>query len=63
MPMSNVPGLDKIDPANASQVHSPVIGQHTDEILREHGLSENDIGGLLGKGAIGQAESASDPRT
>ncbi len=55
IPLPNVPGLEKIDPDNLSQAESPVIGQDTDSILREHGLSDTDIEGLIGKGAIARA--------
>ena len=40
--------------ASASDVkRSPLLGEHTDEVLREHGLSEHAIAALRAQGTIG----------
>jgi len=44
-------------PANARPV--PVLGQHTDEVLREAGYSDEEIAALKRRGATGAADTAS----
>lgn len=57
MPLPNVPGLPKIDPTNVAQTQSPAVGEHTDDILREHGFDRGHIESLVGKSAVFRASS------
>jgi crotonobetainyl-CoA:carnitine CoA-transferase CaiB-like acyl-CoA transferase len=40
------------EPLTALRRPAPLLGQHTDEILREHGYTENDIAALRGQGIV-----------
>src|SRR5581483_7342207 len=42
--------------------HSPLLGEHNDEILRELGLSDDEITALEARGVIGRAPAAAAPR-
>ena len=51
LPMANLPGLPKFVPGTAT-AHSPVTGQHSNEILRELGYDHDAIAGLRRRGFI-----------
>jgi crotonobetainyl-CoA:carnitine CoA-transferase CaiB-like acyl-CoA transferase len=40
---------------------APMLGEHTREVLREHGFSDADIDDFAAKGAVAEASSASRP--
>jgi crotonobetainyl-CoA:carnitine CoA-transferase CaiB-like acyl-CoA transferase len=41
-------------PTNTGQA-APLLGQHTRELLQEHGLSEAEINDLIAQGAVSQS--------
>jgi len=45
-------------PGTATKGPSPIIGQHTVQILEENGFKSHEIQNLLANGAILQAERA-----
>lgn len=51
VPMPHIPGQPRINGASAF-THAPSIGEHSDEILREWGYSDNKIAELKAKGAV-----------
>ena len=51
LPMANLPGLPNFVPGTAT-AHSPVTGQHSNEILRELGYDHDAIAGLRRRGFI-----------
>jgi crotonobetainyl-CoA:carnitine CoA-transferase CaiB-like acyl-CoA transferase len=53
VPLANIPGVDAIVHSSTAMVAAPHVGQHTEEILREHGFSDDDIDALVRKQAIG----------
>jgi crotonobetainyl-CoA:carnitine CoA-transferase CaiB-like acyl-CoA transferase len=51
VPMPNIPGLPPfVD--GTKRAHAPRLGEHSVEVLREHGYSEAEIGRLLEKQVI-----------
>ncbi len=51
VPMLNIPGLPAFD-SGTCRAHAPTIGEHTVEVLEEHGYSESEISRLLELGAV-----------
>ena len=55
MPMPNIPGLPPFE-SGSKRAHAPVLGEHTREVLAEHGYSAAEIGALLAKKVVSAAE-------
>lgn len=51
VPMPNIPGLPPFQDGS-KRAHAPRLGEHSVEVLREHGYSEAEIGRLLDKNVI-----------
>jgi crotonobetainyl-CoA:carnitine CoA-transferase CaiB-like acyl-CoA transferase len=51
VPMPNIPGLPPFE-SGTKRAHAPTLGQHTREILREHGYSEGEILTLIDKKVV-----------
>jgi crotonobetainyl-CoA:carnitine CoA-transferase CaiB-like acyl-CoA transferase len=49
VPMPNIPGLPAFESGTA-RAHAPVLGEHTRQVLAEHGYSQPDIDALISKG-------------
>ena len=54
VPMPNIPGLPPLQDGT-KRAHAPRLGEHSIEILAEHGYSEAAIADLLGRRVIGAA--------
>jgi crotonobetainyl-CoA:carnitine CoA-transferase CaiB-like acyl-CoA transferase len=52
VPMPNIPGLPPFQDGT-KRAHAPRLGEHSVQVLREHGYSEAEIGRLLDKQVIG----------
>ena len=46
VPMPNIPGLPPFE-SGTKRAHAPTLGQHTREVLREHGYSDSEVASLL----------------
>jgi formyl-CoA transferase len=46
VPMPNIPGLPPLE-SGTRRAHAPVLGEHTLEVLAQHGYSEPEIAALL----------------
>ena len=51
VPMPNIPGLPPFEDGS-KRAHAPRLGEHSVDVLREHGYGEAEIGRLLDKGVI-----------
>ena len=51
MPLANIPGAQRLG-GNAALLKSPLLGEHTAEILAQHGYSAQEISALEAQGAI-----------
>jgi crotonobetainyl-CoA:carnitine CoA-transferase CaiB-like acyl-CoA transferase len=49
--MPNIPGLPPLQ-SGTKRAHAPALGEHTREVLAEHGYSEGDIAALLARKVI-----------
>lgn len=56
VPVSNVAGIAPLA-IETPRGTTPVLGQHTDEVLREHGLSPADIAVLVERRIVAQAKA------
>lgn len=54
VPMPNIPGLPPFE-SGTKRAHAPTLGEHTSEVLREHGYSETEISALIDKKIVGAA--------
>jgi len=46
VPMPNIPGLPPFE-SGTKRAHAPTLGEHTREVLREHGYSDGEIARLV----------------
>ena len=53
VPMPNIPGLPPFE-QGTKRAHAPALGEHSCEILAEHGYSEGEIQAMLAKKVIAQ---------
>jgi crotonobetainyl-CoA:carnitine CoA-transferase CaiB-like acyl-CoA transferase len=51
VPMPNIPGLPPFE-SGTKRAHAPTLGEHTREVLREHGYGDADILGLIEKKVV-----------
>jgi crotonobetainyl-CoA:carnitine CoA-transferase CaiB-like acyl-CoA transferase len=51
VPMPNIPGLPPLQ-SGTKRAHAPALGEHTREVLAEHGYSEGDIAALVARKVI-----------
>jgi formyl-CoA transferase len=51
VPMPNIPGLPAFE-SGTKRAHAPRLGEHTCEVLREHGYAEAEIAALLDKKVV-----------
>jgi crotonobetainyl-CoA:carnitine CoA-transferase CaiB-like acyl-CoA transferase len=56
VPMPNIPGLPPFE-SGTPRAHAPTVGEHTRQILAEHGYSEAEIAKLLERNVVAQYES------
>ena len=49
VPMPNIPGLPPFE-NGTMRAHAPVLGEHTREVLAQHGFSDAEIDAMLAKG-------------
>jgi crotonobetainyl-CoA:carnitine CoA-transferase CaiB-like acyl-CoA transferase len=52
VPMPNIPGLPPFQ-NGTKRAHAPRLGEHTREVLAEHGYSKSEIEALFGKKVVG----------
>ncbi|HAK64174.1 MAG: CaiB/BaiF CoA transferase family protein [Pseudomonadota bacterium] len=57
IPLANVPGTARLE-ENSHLRKAPMVGEHTGEVLSEHGYSPEEISALTAQGAIDMRESA-----
>jgi crotonobetainyl-CoA:carnitine CoA-transferase CaiB-like acyl-CoA transferase len=53
VPMPNIPGLPSFE-SGTKRAHAPRLGEHTREVLLEHGYSEFEISTLIDKRIVGE---------
>jgi crotonobetainyl-CoA:carnitine CoA-transferase CaiB-like acyl-CoA transferase len=51
VPMPNIPGMPRFE-NGTKRAHAPRLGEHTREVLREHGYAEADIAALIAKKVV-----------
>ncbi len=51
VPMPNIPGLPPFESGSA-RAHAPFLGEHTREVMRDHGYSDAEIDALAAKKVI-----------
>jgi crotonobetainyl-CoA:carnitine CoA-transferase CaiB-like acyl-CoA transferase len=49
--MPNIPGLPPLE-SGTKRAHAPRLGEHTSEVLREHGYTGAEIAALIAKKVI-----------
>ncbi len=54
VPMPNIPGLPPFE-SGTKRAHAPTLGEHTREVLLEHGYSASEIGTLIDKKIVAAA--------
>ena len=55
VPMPNIPGLPPLE-SGTKRAHAPRLGEHTREVLAQHGYTEAEIAALLEKKVVGAPE-------
>jgi crotonobetainyl-CoA:carnitine CoA-transferase CaiB-like acyl-CoA transferase len=58
VPMPNIPGLPPLE-SGTKRAHAPRLGEHTIEVLAEHGFSRAQIDDLLQRQIVGAPEALS----
>ena len=48
VPMPNIPGLPPLE-NGTKRAHAPALGEHTRDVMREHGYSDDEIAALVAK--------------
>ncbi len=51
VPMPNIPGLPPFE-SGTKRAHAPTLGEHTRDVLREHGYGEAEIAALIDKKVV-----------
>jgi crotonobetainyl-CoA:carnitine CoA-transferase CaiB-like acyl-CoA transferase len=51
VPMPNIPGLPPFE-SGTKRAHAPTLGEHTRDVLREHGYGEKEIAVLMDKKVV-----------
>ena len=51
VPMPNIPGLPAFE-SGSKRAHAPYLGEHTREVLRDHGYSDAEIDGMAARKII-----------
>ena len=51
VPMPNIPGLPAFE-SGSKRAHAPTLGEHTREVLRDHGYSDAEIDGMAARKVI-----------
>jgi crotonobetainyl-CoA:carnitine CoA-transferase CaiB-like acyl-CoA transferase len=54
VPMPNIPGLPSFE-SGTKRAHAPTLGEHTRDVLREHGYGEAEIAALIDKKVVAGA--------
>ncbi|MDR3538078.1 MAG: CaiB/BaiF CoA-transferase family protein [Acetobacteraceae bacterium] len=54
VPMPNIPGLPPFE-SGTMRAHAPTVGEHTRDVLVEHGYSEAEIAGLLDRMVVAES--------
>lgn len=54
VPMPNIPGLPPFE-SGTKRAHAPTVGEHTRDVLAEHGYSEAEIAGLLDRKVVAES--------
>jgi len=57
VPMPNIPGLPPLE-NGTKRAHAPRLGEHTIEVLQEHGYTEAEIAALLERQVVGAPQAA-----
>jgi crotonobetainyl-CoA:carnitine CoA-transferase CaiB-like acyl-CoA transferase len=51
VPMPNIPGLPQFEDGT-KRAHAPALGEHTREVLAEHGYGAEEIAALVGRKVV-----------
>jgi crotonobetainyl-CoA:carnitine CoA-transferase CaiB-like acyl-CoA transferase len=51
VPLTNIPGAPRLVDGSA-RAHAPMLGEHTEQVLRQHGYTDQQIHELSAAGAI-----------
>jgi crotonobetainyl-CoA:carnitine CoA-transferase CaiB-like acyl-CoA transferase len=54
VPTPNIPGLPPLE-SGTKRAHAPTVGEHTREILAEHGYSRDEIEGMLARQVVAES--------
>ena len=59
VPMPNIPGLPPFE-SGSRRAHAATLGEHTREVLAEHGYSEREIGSLIERKVVAGGKADRD---